>query len=106
MTDCQNTVILELERTRQLVIEASSIDELHKAVDQSMRQALASCRKNSATLTVDGTYHETSHDGLIETLANICITLLDNHDIPRERLINLLDTALAQRTVASPYPTH
>jgi len=106
MTPRMDTVFLELERTRSLVVAANSIDDLHRAVDQSMRHALASSKENPALENAEGKYQETSLDGLIETLANICITLLDSHEIPRERLLKLVDTALAQGNTDSPCPRH
>jgi hypothetical protein len=71
-----------------------------------MRQALACSKKNSAIRSAEEKYQETTLDELIETLANICIALLDSHDIPRERLLNLVDTALSQGNMSSACASH
>ena len=97
MTHHLNAIFLELERTRRLVTETSSLDELHRVVYKLMHDALAYSNESLASRRVHGVHSASSLDELIETLTNICIALLDSHDIPREHLLTLVDKALAQQ---------
>ncbi|AXS78934.1 hypothetical protein [Dechloromonas sp. HYN0024] len=102
-----NAAFLELERTRDLVADSCSLAELHRVVNQLMRDALA-CSRAKAEISrqsfEDGI--DTSLDELIETLTNICIALFDSHDIPRERILMLVDKVLAQQLPAAAYTSH
>lgn len=102
-----NAAFVELERTRDLVNGTCSLDELHRIVNQMMDDALACSRANRTMLrdTTDSR-RDASLDELIEALANICIALFDSHDIPRERLLFLVDQALTRQSAASPQTTH
>jgi hypothetical protein len=102
-----NAAFLELERTRDLVTGSCSLDELHRVVNQLMCDALA-CSNASTPNPWDSqeTSSESSLDELIEALANICIALFDSHDIPRERLLFLVDQALTRKTLPSAQTTH
>jgi len=102
MTHHLNAIFLELKRTRRLVTETSSLDELHQVVYQLMGDALACSNERSATRYAHGVHSESSLDELIESLANICIALLDGHGTPRERLLILVDKALAQQKTEFP----
>ena len=99
------SVLLQLERTRFLLMEAHSPEEQHRLLDQLMQVVLAySSEMNGGRENVAGSNELSWLDQLLEGLVNICIEIHSEHSGFGERLRLLLDRALAQRPVAAQRP--
>jgi hypothetical protein len=91
-----NAAFLELEHSRSLLRDAPSLEELHQIINQLMREVLTYSKASSEERNTQKTHGDSWLDTVLETLANICIELLNERNTSRERLLTLVDRALIQ----------